>query len=93
MDGAVYSIRNGGDDAEKNTIAQVTRDNIPPMPRDAAEIMNQPKAPDSSAHRLADIIASDPAVAVRVLRIANSFFYSMSRQSTNLSMAVVVLGD
>ncbi len=77
----------------KNTIAHVNLDNIPPMPRVAAEIMNQLKAADSSADRLADILASDPAVAARVLRIANSSFYSMSRQVTNLSMAVVVLGE
>ncbi|MBD1401233.1 HDOD domain-containing protein [Pelovirga terrestris] len=68
-------------------------DSIPPMPRVAAEIMTQLNSPQSSAERLADIIASDPAVAARVLRIANSSFYSMSRQVTNLSMAIVVLGE
>jgi HD-like signal output (HDOD) protein len=68
-------------------------DCIPPMPRVAAEIMTQLNSPQSSADRLADIIASDPAVAARVLRIANSSFYSMSRQVTNLSMAIVVLGE
>lgn len=78
---------------DKNTITQVNLDNIPPMPRIAAEVMNQLNAPNSSANRLADIVASDPALAVRVLRIANSSFYSMSRQVTNLSMAVVVLGE
>ena len=78
---------------DKNTITPVNLDNIPPMPRVAAEIMNQLNAPNSSADRLADIIASDPAVAVRVLRIANSSFYSLSRQVTNLSMAIVVLGE
>lgn len=68
-------------------------DSIPPMPRVAAEIMTLLNSPQSSAERLADIIASDPAVAARVLRIANSSFYSMSRQVTNLSMAIVVLGE
>ena len=77
--------------SNKNT--KVDLDNIQPMPRVAAEIMLQLQSPQSSAERLADIIASDPAVAARVLRIANSSFYSMSRQVTNLSMAIVVLGE
>lgn len=76
-----------------NKSTRIDLDNIPPMPRVAAEIMTQLNSPQSSAERLADIIASDPAVAARVLRIANSSFYSMSRQVTNLSMAIVVLGE
>ena len=76
-----------------NKSTRIDLENIPPMPRVAAEIMTQLKSPQSSAERLADIIASDPAVAARVLRIANSSFYSMSRQVTNLSMAIVVLGQ
>ena len=74
-------------------IIQVDLDSIPPMPRVAAEIMKQLSSPQSSADRLAEIIASDPVVAARVLRIANSSFYSMSRQVTNLSMAIVILGE
>lgn len=77
----------------EKTLRHIDLDSIPPMPRVAAEIMQQLNSPQSSAEQLAEIIASDPVVAARVLRIANSSFYSMSRQVTNLAMAVVVLGE
>lgn len=77
----------------KYQLPDVNLDSIPPMPQVAAEMMKLLNSPQSSAGRLADIVASDPAVAARVLRIANSSFYSMSRQVTNLSMAIVVLGE
>ncbi len=76
-----------------DNMTQIDLDNMPPMPRVAAEVLHQLNTPDSSARGLADIIAADPAVAARVLRIANSSFYSLSRQVTNLSMAIVVLGE
>lgn len=77
----------------EKALIHIDLDSIPPMPRVAAEIMEQLGSSQSSAEHLAEIIASDPVVAARVLRIANSSFYSMSRQVTNLSMAVVVLGE
>lgn len=79
--------------AMNNLANQFHLEDIPPMPQVAADILQQLNNPDSSARGLADIIAADPAVAARVLRIANSSFYSMSRQVTNLSMAIVVLGE
>lgn len=79
--------------SDKYQLPHVNPDSIPPMPQVAAEMMKLLNSPQSSAGRLADIVASDPAVAARVLRIANSSFYSMSRQVTNLSMAIVVLGE
>jgi HD-like signal output (HDOD) protein len=76
-----------------NLATEFSLADIPPMPRVAADILHQLNNSDSSAKGLAEIIAVDPAVAARVLRIANSSFYSMSRQVTNLSMAIVVLGE
>lgn len=45
-----------------------------------------------SAHELGNMIAQDPILAARVLHLANSPFYGLSRQVSSLDDAVLVLG-
>jgi HD-like signal output (HDOD) protein len=68
-------------------------DKLPTMPVVAAQMIELINAPDTSASQLAKVVEKDPAVAARVLKIANSSFYSMSRQVTTLSTAIVILGE
>ena len=68
-------------------------DKLPTMPLVAAQMMELINAPETSAAALARVVSKDPAVSARVLKIANSSFYSMSRQVTSLSTAVVILGE
>ncbi len=68
-------------------------DKLPTMPLVAAQMMELINAPETSAAALAKVVSKDPAVAARVLKIANSSFYSMSRQVTSLATAVVILGE
>lgn len=48
--------------------------------------------PDSTSQDIARLVGQDPALAVRVLRIANSPLYGLSRQVETLERAVTVLG-
>lgn len=66
---------------------------LPPMPAVAAQIVNLINSPKSSASDLAKIIKQDSAVSARVLKLANSSFYNVSRQVTKISTAIVVLGE
>ncbi len=68
-------------------------DKLPTMPLVAAQMMELINSPDTSAAALAKVVSKDPAVSARVLKIANSSFYSMSRQVSSLSTAVVILGE
>ncbi len=68
-------------------------DKLPAMPVVAAQIINLLNDPDVSTNNLVEVVGKDPAVAAQVLKIANSSFYSMSRQVTTLNMAIVVLGE
>ena len=45
-----------------------------------------------SAHELAALIASDPALTARMLRLANSAYYGFPRQISTVRDAVVLLG-
>lgn len=66
---------------------------LPTMPLVAAQMMELMSKPDVSASTMANVVAKDAAVSARVLKIANSSFYSMSRQVTSLSTAIVTLGE
>ena len=68
-------------------------DKLPTMPLVAIQMMQLINSADTSADILAKVVAKDPAVSARVLKIANSSFYSMARQVTSLSTAVVILGE
>ncbi|HEX5127151.1 MAG TPA: HDOD domain-containing protein [Rhodocyclaceae bacterium] len=48
--------------------------------------------PDVSTARLADLIASDPALASALLRLANSAFYGFPRKIETLTRAISLIG-
>ena len=68
-------------------------DKLPTMPLIATRMVEMLNSPRSSAEELARVISGDPAVSARVLKIANSAFYAMSRQVKTLSTAIVILGE
>lgn len=48
--------------------------------------------PDSTADEMAKVISQDPALVVRMLKIANSAFYGLSKEVDTISRAVAILG-
>jgi len=75
----------------KSDILQAV-DNLPPMPQimhRAREIMEDPA---SSLKDLSKLIETDQALAIKVLRIANSAYYHQIKKVTSIQDAVVVLG-
>lgn len=65
---------------------------LPTIPVVATKVMQLIGDETTTAEELARVVASDPAVAARVLKISNSAFYGCQRQIQTLSSAVVVLG-
>ncbi len=66
---------------------------LPPMPMVATKVVELMQHPDTEAEDLARAVSLDPGVAARVLKIANSSFYSMQKQVNTLSRAIVILGE
>jgi putative nucleotidyltransferase with HDIG domain len=62
------------------------------MPPVATEVMKKAEDPDTNLPALAALISRDAALVVRVLKIANSSFYSMPRKITTVQQAIVLLG-
>lgn len=66
---------------------------LPPMPIVAVKVMELLQDPDTSINQLARTISLDAAVSARMLKIANSSMYGVSRQITTLQNALVLLGE
>jgi len=78
--------------ALKNAILQDFMGVLPPMPQvvlKAQEIMSDP---DSSLKELASVIATDQAISVRILKLANSAYYGLAGKVTSIGHASVLLG-
>ena len=67
-------------------------DDLPAMPLTAAEILRLTKSPEVEIKEIEKSINSDPALAAKVLRIANSAFYGLKVPVSTLSHALMVLG-
>ncbi|MDD2539417.1 MAG: HDOD domain-containing protein [Desulfuromonadaceae bacterium] len=70
----------------------MTASDLPTIPVVATKVMQLIESETATAEELAKVVASDPAVAARVLKISNSSFYGCQRQIQTLSHAIVVLG-
>jgi HD-like signal output (HDOD) protein len=67
-------------------------DNLPPMPRimhKARQVLDDPR---SSLKDLASLIETDQAIAMKVLRLSNSAYYSRLQKVSSIQEAAVVLG-
>lgn len=65
---------------------------LPPLPVVAQRILAITGSGTASAQEVARTLSQDPAIAARILRVANSPFYGASREITQISRAVVLLG-
>lgn len=65
---------------------------LPLLPVVANKVLEVASNPLSSANSLGLVISRDEALASRVLKIANSAFYGVSRQINTISEAVTLIG-
>ncbi len=67
-------------------------DALPPLPQVALRVIQVAQDPRSSAADLAVAVSSDPALAARILRAANSPLFRANREITSVQEALVRLG-
>ena len=77
-----------------NKVKQVVSNirNLPTPPivfHQIQKVINQPSA---SAADIASILAEDPAMSVKVLKLTNSAFYGLAREIESVKEAVVIVG-
>jgi diguanylate cyclase (GGDEF)-like protein len=66
--------------------------NFPSPPAIAQQIITLARDPSTDISQVAVAISRDPALAAKLLRVANSALYSRQRKSTNLRQALIMLG-
>ena len=67
-------------------------DDLPPMPTVIIKIQQLLSDPNSNTGQIAELIETDQAIAVKVLKLANSAFYGLSGKVTSIQHAAVILG-
>lgn len=80
-----------GNPALKHAIARVG--SLPTAPRQYLALTRLLRDPNASIKRIVQVVASDPAVAAKVLRMTNSAYYSLGRKTSDLRAAVTRLGQ
>jgi HD-like signal output (HDOD) protein len=65
---------------------------LPAMSRTVSDLLAEMSKDDPSPKKVADLVAHDPALTTRVLRLSNSAFFRVSRQIGNAEEAVALLG-
>ena len=65
---------------------------LPPMPQVASRAISMVENPDVTANDLTELLATDAALAARVLKIANSAMFSRQREITTLNQAIMIIG-
>ena len=76
------------------TITDFFKDDIqiPSPPSIAVRIIEAVKKDDANFNELARIISSDPALATKILMVANSSFYKISQKIDSIQKALTILG-
>src|SRR4051812_30278750 len=65
---------------------------IATLPEVTAQIIKTVEDPKSSAGQLHKIVAHDPALVTRILKVVNSAFYGLPGQIGSIERAIVLLG-
>lgn len=65
---------------------------IPSLPEVVSETIRLASDPTSSMETIARVVSNDPPLSARVLRVANSAYYGLSRQVSSLQLALTILG-
>lgn len=77
--------------SQKLDLATVEKE-IRPFPATATKIMSLCNSQDSATREIAELIECEPAIAVKLLAMANSPIFATSRAITSINQAIVMLG-
>jgi putative nucleotidyltransferase with HDIG domain len=67
-------------------------DNLPTPPVVYSRINESISNPNSSAYQIASIIAEDPAMSAKILRLSNSAFYGTRAEISSVKQAIITIG-
>lgn len=87
---SAQTVRVENSDTVNEAIRSISH--IATLPEITLKIIELVEDPASTAHDLHNIIARDPALCSRILKVVNSAFYGLPRQIGSINRAIVLLG-
>lgn len=81
-------------EAGRTALRRVTEEitTLPTFPVVASRLIEEVARPDATSEEIGRILANDPALTARTLKLANSDFYGFPRKVGSVDLAVLVLG-
>ena len=67
-------------------------DEMPAFPKSVQKILDLTRDVDCTPKDLVQVIDKDPVLTVKILKVVNSAYYSLPKQVTSISHAVVFMG-
>lgn len=74
----------------KSIVAEIKE--LPTLPQVAVTLMDLLDDPSTGAPEINRVMARDPALAAKILKLVNSAYYGLSNQVSSLNQAIVILG-
>lgn len=74
----------------KKLISEIVE--LPTLPQVAVTLMNLLDDPSTSANEINRVMARDPALASKILKLVNSAYYGLSNKVSSLNQSIVILG-
>ncbi|MHC4711923.1 MAG: HDOD domain-containing protein [Planctomycetota bacterium] len=74
----------------KQLTAEITE--LPTLPQVAVTLMDLLDDPSTSANEINRVMARDPALASKILKLVNSAYYGLPNKVSSLNQAIVILG-
>lgn len=65
---------------------------LPTLPQVVTTIMGLLDDPDSSARDVNDVMANDPALVAKILKLVNSVFYGLPNRVSSIQQSIAILG-
>lgn len=67
-------------------------DQLPTLPTTVIKLVQMVQDPDTSAQDVNQVLAQDPSLAARILRMVNSAYFGFSERITSIRHAIVIMG-
>jgi len=80
-----------GETSKMEALASTVQ-SLPTLPSIVSRVVEVTNNPNATANDLAKVILTDPAATAKILRIANSAYYSFAKRISTITEAIVVLG-
>lgn len=65
---------------------------LPSIPRVVSDVMSELNKEEPDARKIGEMVSTDPGLTARMLKLANSAFFGLSREIVSVQDAIVILG-